>query len=195
MKILIASSNSGKIDEFKSILKDFEVIPQKHLNIEDVEETGTTFSENALLKANNGFLNSGLPSIGDDSGLIVPLLNGDPGLYSARYAGEHASDQDNRDKLSKELKKLNVQQTPASFICVIAVVNDQDLSKSLICEGRVDGSITVESSGHGGFGYDPMFIPQNFKQTFAEIDSALKHKISHRGQALAVLQENLSKII
>ena len=195
MKILIASSNSGKIDEFKSILKDFEVIPQKHLNIEDVEETGTTFSENALLKANNGFLNSGLPSIGDDSGLIVPLLNGDPGLYSARYAGEHATDQDNRDKLSQELKKLNVQQTPASFICVIAVVNDQDLSKSLIYEGRVDGSITVESSGHGGFGYDPMFIPQNFKQTFAEIDSALKHKISHRGQALAVLQENLSKII
>ena len=123
MKILIASSNSGKIDEFKSILKDFEVIPQKHLDIEDVEETGTTFSENALLKANNGFLNSGLPSIGDDSGLIVPLLNGDPGLYSARYAGEHATDQDNRDKLSQELKKLNVQQTPASFICVIAVVN------------------------------------------------------------------------
>ena len=90
---------------------------------------------------------------------------------------------------------MNVQQTPASFICVIAVVNDQDLSKSLICEGRIDGSITVESSGHGGFGYDPMFIPQNFEQTFAEIDSALKHKISHRGQALAVLQENLSKII
>ena len=195
MKILIASSNSGKIDEFKSILKDFDVIPQKHFNIEDVEETGKTFSENALLKASNGFLNSDLPSIGDDSGLIVPLLNGDPGLYSARYAGEHATEQDNRDKLSQELKKLNVQQAPASFICVIAVVNDQDLSKSLICEGRIDGNITVESSGKSGFGYDPMFIPQNFKQTFAEIDTALKHKISHRGQALKVLQENLSKII
>ena len=195
MKILIASSNLGKIDEFKSILKDFDVIPQKNLNITDVEETGRTFSENALLKASNGFLNSGLPSIGDDSGLVVPLLNGDPGLYSARYAGKYATDQDNRDKLTQKLKELNVQQAPASFICVIAVVYDQDLSKSLVCEGRVDGNITVEPRGHGGFGYDSMFIPQDFEQTFAEIDSGLKHKISHRGQALAVLQENLSRII
>jgi len=192
IKLIIASSNEGKIGEFQKILPDFECIPQSDFNVSDVDETGKNFKENAVLKAKNAFIKTNLPSIGDDSGLIVPEINGEPGLYSARYAGKNATDADNRKKLISELKKRKLESTYAYFFCCIVAVGINDKEDLIICDGRVDGEVKIFERGDKGFGYDPMFYPKGYNESFAELNSLIKNKISHRGIALRNLTIKLN---
>ena len=192
IKLIIASSNEGKIGEFQKILPDFECIPQSDFNVSDVDETGKNFKENAVLKAKNAFIKTNLPSIGDDSGLIVPEINGEPGLYSARYAGKNATDADNRKKLISELKKRKLESTYAYFFCCIVAVGINDKEDLIICDGKVDGEVKIFERGDKGFGYDPMFYPKGYNESFAELNSLIKNKISHRGIALRNLTIKLN---
>jgi len=192
IKLIIASSNEGKIGEFQKILPDFECIPQSDFNVSDVDETGKNFKENAVLKAKNAFIKTNLPSIGDDSGLIVPEINGEPGLYSARYAGKNATDADNRKKLISELKKRRLESTYAYFFCCIVAVGINDKEDLIICDGKVDGEVKIFERGDKGFGYDPMFYPKGYSESFAELSSLIKNKISHRGIALRNLTIKLN---
>ena len=192
IKLIIASSNEGKIGEFQKILPDFECIPQSDFNVSDVDETGKNFKENAILKAKNAFIKTNLPSIGDDSGLIVPEINGEPGLYSARYAGKNATDVDNRKKLISELKKRKLESTYAYFFCCIVAVGINDKEGLIICDGKVDGEVKIFERGDKGFGYDPMFYPKGYNESFAELNSLIKNKISHRGIALRNLTIKLN---
>ena len=192
IKLIIASSNEGKIGEFQKILPDFECIPQSDFNVSDVDETGKNFKENAVLKAKNAFIKTNLPSIGDDSGLIVPEINGEPGLYSARYAGKNATDVDNRKKLISELKKRKLESTYAYFFCCIVAVGINDKEGLIICDGKVDGEVKIFERGDKGFGYDPMFYPKGYNESFAELNSLIKNKISHRGIALRNLTIKLN---
>ena len=192
IKLIIASSNEGKIGEFQKILPDFECIPQSDFNVSDVDETGKNFKENAVLKAKNAFIKTNLPSIGDDSGLIVPEINGEPGLYSARYAGKNATDADNRKKLISELKKRKLESTYAYFFCCIVAVGINDKEGLIICDGKVDGEVKIFERGDKGFGYDPMFYPKGYSESFAELSSLIKNKISHRGIALRNLTIKLN---
>ena len=192
IKLIIASSNKGKIGEFQKILPDFECIPQSYFNVSDVDETGKNFKENAILKAKNAFIKTNLPSIGDDSGLIVPEINGEPGLYSARYAGKNATDADNRKKLISELKKRKLESTYAYFFCCIVAVGINDKEDLIICDGKVDGEVKIFERGDKGFGYDPMFYPKGYNESFAELNSLIKNKISHRGIALRNLTIKLN---
>lgn len=192
IKLIIASSNEGKIGEFQKILPDFECIPQSDFNVSDVDETGKNFKENAVLKAKNAFIKTNLPSIGDDSGLIVPEINGEPGLYSARYAGKNATDADNRKKLISELKKRKLESTYAYFFCCIVAVGINDKEDLIICDGKVDGEVKIFERGDKGFGYDPMFYPKGYSESFAELSSLIKNKISHRGIALRNLTIKLN---
>ena len=192
IKLIIASSNEGKIGEFQKILPNFECIPQSDFNVSDVDETGKNFKENAVLKAKNAFIKTNLPSIGDDSGLIVPEINGEPGLYSARYAGKNATDADNRKKLISELKKRKLESTYAYFFCCIVAVGINDKEDLIICDGKVDGEVKIFERGDKGFGYDPMFYPKGYSESFAELSSLIKNKISHRGIALRNLTIKLN---
>ena len=192
-KLIVASSNKGKISEFQKILPDFECIPQSAFNICDVEETGKDFEENAILKAKNAFLETNLPCIGDDSGLIVPAINNEPGLYSARYAGVDATDSDNRNKLICKLKDGKLESAYAYFFCCIVAVGISGENEIIVCDGKVEGAIRTIERGEKGFGYDPMFYPKGYSESFAELNSLEKNKISHRGQALKKLMDKLNK--
>jgi XTP/dITP diphosphohydrolase len=182
-KIVVASHNQGKIDEIKTLLKPFniEVISSAELNIGDIEETGTTFSENAKIKAETTSLMCGLPCLADDSGLCVDALNGRPGVYSARYAP-------NRDfklgmqKLLEEIEQTKSSNRKAHFSCCIAFAVPNQ--KTSVFEGRVDGTIADKPQGTNGFGYDPIFIPEGYEQTFAELGNDIKNTMSHRHRAL-----------
>ena len=192
-KLIIASSNKGKISEFQKILPDFECIPQSAFNICDVEETGKDFEENAILKAKNAFLETNIPCIGDDSGLIVPAINNEPGLYSARYAGVNATDSDNRNKLISKLKDGKLESTYAYFFCCIIAVGIKSQNEIIVCTGKVEGEVKTIERGKKGFGYDPMFYPKGYSESFAELNSLEKNKISHRGVALKKLMKKLNK--
>ena len=189
MKIVIASGNKGKIKEIKKILKDFEVIPYTDL-IEpfEIEENGKTFKENAIIKAKA--ISEKLPNyfvLADDSGISVPALNYEPGIFSARYAGEKASDKDNLNKLINELKKRNIKKTPAFYTAAISISTPYGIFTT---HGFMHGDVIDEARGDKGFGYDPMFIPKGFNKTLGELDEDIKNKISHRTKAL-----NLAKLI
>ena len=192
-KLIIASSNKGKISEFQEILPNFECIPQSVLNITDVEETGKDFEENAILKAKNAFMETNIPSIGDDSGLIVPAINNEPGLYSARYAGLNATDSDNRKKLISRLKERKLESTYAYFFCCIVIIGIKDKNEVIVCSGKVEGMIKTFERGKKGFGYDSMFYPEGYSDSFAELNSLEKNEISHRGVALKKLINKLNK--
>ena len=191
-KLIIASSNKGKIIEFQKILPNFECIPQSLFNISDIEETGKNFEENAILKAKNAFSNTNISSIGDDSGLIVPEINNEPGLYSARYSGVNATDSDNRNKLISKLKDKKLESTYAYFFCCIVAVGVKDQNKIIVCSGKVEGEVRTIERGEKGFGYDSMFYPEGYSESFAELNSLEKNKISHRGLALKKLMEKLN---
>ena len=183
-KIVFASSNINKIKEAQSILKD---LPYQFVgldsfpNIPPIEETGTTLLENSLIKARTVYNLTGLPSIGDDTGLEVKYLNSAPGVWSGRYAGEKATDNDNLNKLLKNLEGVPNTERKAQFRTVISFVTN---SKEQWVEGIVKGIITDKPSGSGGFGYDPIFYLPKFKKTLAELSMDEKNKISHRGLAL-----------
>ena len=192
-RIVLASSNPGKLKEFGALLADsgMEVVPQTSLGISDADETGLTFIENALLKARHAAQASGLPALADDSGLCVDHLHGAPGLYSARYSGGHGDAAANNAKLLRELDGVPNEQRGAFFICVLVLLRQPDDPAPLIAEARWHGRILTEGRGTGGFGYNPVFLPAGYGESVAEMDDALKNRLSHRGQALAMLRERL----
>ncbi|MEI7035678.1 RdgB/HAM1 family non-canonical purine NTP pyrophosphatase [Fulvimonas yonginensis] len=192
-RLVLASANQGKLAEFDALLagSGFEVVTQGSLGVVDIEETGTTFVENALLKARHAARITRLPALADDSGLCVEQLDGAPGLYSARYAGGHGNAAANRAKLLRALDGVPTEKRGAFFICVLVLLHHADDPAPLIAEGRWHGRILEAERGDGGFGYDPLFLPDGQTLSAAELAPALKNRLSHRGQALARLQEQL----
>ena len=193
MKLVLASSNPGKLEELRGLLADtgIELVAQSDLGVEDADETGTTFVENALIKARHASLQTGLPALADDSGICVDALNGAPGLYSARYAGEHGNADRNIDKLLDALKDVAGDQRGAHFYCVLVLLRHAHDPQPLIVEGEWRGRILPERRGSGGHGYDPVFFDPSRGQTAAEMPLDEKNRISHRGKALAGLKQRL----
>ncbi|NDD75462.1 MAG: RdgB/HAM1 family non-canonical purine NTP pyrophosphatase [Gammaproteobacteria bacterium] len=189
MRVVLATGNAGKLREFADLLAPagFEFVSQATFGIEPPEETGTTFVANALLKARNAARLTGLPAMADDSGLEVDALQGAPGVRSARYAGDHASDADNIAKLLQALVDAPDVARGARFRCVIALVTSADDPKPLIGSGEWRGRILHAPRGHAGFGYDPIFEDSVSGRSAAELSAAEKHARSHRGAALAAL--------
>jgi len=193
--IVLATGNKGKVKELAHLLQghNINVVPQSDFNVPDVAETGTTFVENAIIKARHAAKVTGLPAIADDSGLEVDALNGEPGVYSARYAGEDASDDDNMNKLLAELTKQPDHETSARFHCVLVYMRFENDPTPLICHGVWQGSICMEKQGKQGFGYDPIFWQEDLQLTSAQLPRDIKNRLSHRGQALAQLVEKLAQ--
>ncbi|NUO71497.1 MAG: RdgB/HAM1 family non-canonical purine NTP pyrophosphatase [Frateuria sp.] len=192
-RLVLASGNRGKLAEFDALLASsgFEVVTQGSLGVVDVEETGTTFVENALLKARHAARITRLPALADDSGLCVEQLDGAPGLYSARYAGTHGDAAANRAKLLRALEGVPTEKRGAFFICVLVLLRHADDPAPLVAEGRWHGRVLEAECGDGGFGYDPVFLPDGQALSAAQLDPSLKNRLSHRGQALARLHEQL----
>ncbi len=186
-QIVLASGNPGKIKEFQAILAGHPVVPQSQFNIEEAEETGSTFIENAIIKARNAAFQAKSAAIADDSGLTVDALNGAPGIFSARYAGLGASDQDNLLKLLQDMKGVPEQQRTARFICVIVFMEHADDPTPVIAQGVWKGRILDKPCGENGFGYDPVFWVPEYQCASAQLDPKVKNTISHRGQALKTL--------
>ncbi|WP_435927824.1 XTP/dITP diphosphatase [Dryocola sp. BD613] len=190
-KVVLATGNAGKVRELADLLRDFglDVVAQTELGVESAEETGLTFIENAILKARHAAQVTGLPAIADDSGLAVDMLDGAPGIYSARYAGEDATDQQNLEKLLATLKDVPDDQRQAQFHCVLVYMRHAADPTPLVFHGSWAGEITREAAGAGGFGYDPIFFVPGEGKTAAELTRDEKRAISHRGQALKLLLE------
>jgi XTP/dITP diphosphohydrolase len=185
VKIILATSNKGKVKEFQAWIHEYDVHPfSDMMEPFEIEENGATFKENALIKARAVFEKLDDKSaivLSDDSGISVPFLEGEPGIYSARYAGVGASSQANLDKLIQTLKDKQVQRTPAFYTAAIALVCDRG---EFCVHGWMHGEAISEARGHNGFGYDPMFIPEGFTHTLGELDENVKKKLSHRARAL-----------
>ena len=192
MTFVLASNNSGKLREFAPLFESMglEVVAQRDFAVPDAEETGLSFIENAILKARHAAHATGRPAIADDSGLVVPALGGAPGIYSARYSG--GGDTDNNAKLLSEMSHLRGEDRAAFYVAVIAVVMSESDPLPIIAEGRWYGEISFERSGTGGFGYDPLFIPESSSCTAAEMSAAEKQTLSHRAKALKALAPKLS---
>ena len=191
-KVVLATGNPGKVREIQRILGDLgvEVVPQSEFGVSDADETGTSFVENALIKARHASLMTGLPAIADDSGLVVDALDGRPGVYSARYSGVDATDESNIDKLLGELQGVPADQRTAAFHCCAVFVSADDAT-SLVAEGRWAGRILEQRRGTGGFGYDPVFFDPDCGRSAAELGPELKNALSHRGKALTALADML----
>ncbi|MFJ5453148.1 RdgB/HAM1 family non-canonical purine NTP pyrophosphatase [Pectobacterium jejuense] len=192
-KVVLATGNPGKVRELASLLADFglDIVAQTELGVDSAEETGLTFIENAILKARHATQITGLPAIADDSGLAVDALSGAPGIYSARYAGVDASDQQNLDKLLLTLKDVPDEQRRASFHCVLVYLRHAEDPTPIVCHGSWQGVLTHEAAGSGGFGYDPIFFVPELGKTAAELTREEKNAQSHRGQALRLLLDAL----
>lgn len=190
-RIVLASGNPGKLAELRAMLEGtgIELIPQTELGLGDAEETGGTFVENAILKARHAARMSGLPALADDSGLCVDVLDGAPGLYSARYAGVHGDNAGNNAKLLRELAGLQDERRGAHFVCVLALLQSAGDPDPMIAHGRWYGRVLPAPRGAHGFGYDPVFLPHDGGgASAAELDAELKNRISHRGRALRALR-------
>ncbi len=185
MKLILATSNKGKVREIKALCEDFEVIPYSELIDEfEIIEDGSSFKENALIKARTVFkaLNKDdIVVIADDSGISVDILDGKPGIYSARHAGKNANDKDNLNKLIQDIKDKNVISSPAHYTAAIAIVTK---NSEYVVHGWMYGTAISEAIGDGGFGYDPMFIPLGHDKTLGQLDDEVKKKLSHRSKAL-----------
>ncbi|MEA1982235.1 MAG: RdgB/HAM1 family non-canonical purine NTP pyrophosphatase [Campylobacterota bacterium] len=187
MKLVLATSNKGKVREIKALCSEYEVIPYSEL-IEGFEiiEDGETFKENALIKARAVFekLNDdSVIVIADDSGISVDALNGGPGIYSARYAGENANDKENLKRLMDDIKRTGVDSSPAFYTAAIAIVTK---TSERTVHGWMHGTALTQAQGDGGFGYDPMFIPDGYNKSLGELDDEIKKRLSHRSQALGL---------
>jgi XTP/dITP diphosphohydrolase len=195
-QVVLASANAGKQREFAALLAGhgIELSLQSAYDIASIAETGSTFEANALLKARHAAQASGLPALADDSGLEVDALAGRPGVYSARYAGESASEQDNNAKLLGELLGVPAAARTARYRCVLALVRGPADAAPLIASGCWAGAIATAPAGAGGFGYDPLFIPQGMACSAAQLPAELKNRLSHRGQALAQLLAQLDQV-
>lgn len=185
-KIVLASNNKGKVRELSEMLSalDMEVLPQATFDIEDADETGLTFVENAIIKARHASKIAGLPAIADDSGLEVDALNGAPGIYSARYSGDGATDEKNLLKLLDALKDVPEEMRTARFQCLLVYMRHAEDPTPLICQGTWEGVITTEPMGDNGFGYDPVFYVPTHQCSSAQLSAEEKNALSHRGQAL-----------
>ncbi len=194
MQVVLASSNAGKVREFMQLLAGvgMDVRPQSEFNVPDADETGLTFVENAILKARNAAELTGLPAIADDSGIEVDSLQGQPGIYSARYAGVGAGAAACNQKLLYELKGVPEARRTARFRCCIVMMLHANDPSPIIAEGTWEGRILEQPSGHEGFGYDPLFFVPTHNMAAAQMDPQEKNRISHRGQALQRLLERLS---
>ena len=193
MQIVFASFNQGKLDEFKRILSSsgIDIILQKDLNVPEVMETGFTFVENAILKARNACKYSKLSAIGDDSGLEVDVLNGAPGIYTSRYAGEEATQGTNISKLLTDLKEVPFAKRTAKFRCVLVFLRHEKDPSPIISQGCWEGVILNEPIGKEGFGYDPVFFVPEFNCSAAQLSSKRKDQLSHRGKAMRDLLDKL----
>jgi len=194
--VVLASNNPGKIKEFAEILGNIHlsIIPQSDLDVPEIEETGLSFVENAILKARTASLHSGLPALGDDSGLEVDILNGAPGVHSARYAGggaTKATAEANRKKLLSDLIATSEEERTARFQCVLVLLKHAHDPSPLICHGTWEGRILFEPRGENGFGYDPIFYVSAYDCSAAELPTEVKNKISHRAMAVAKLIQGL----
>lgn len=189
-RIVVASNNRGKLREIAALLGDsFELVAQAELDVPEADETGLTFVENAILKARNAAHHTGLPAIGEDSGLEVDALAGAPGIYSARFSGAGASDQSNNEKLLQQLDGVN--RRGARYRTVAVYLRHAADPAPLICAGTWEGSITEQPTGDGGFGYDPLFVPVGADHTAAQMSAAEKNRVSHRARALDQLAKAL----
>ena len=192
-ELVLASNNKGKLAEFESLFAnlnlDTKIIAQAQLGLEDAIEDGLSFIENAIIKARHAARHSGKAAIADDSGLVVPILGGAPGIYSARYAGQHGNDDANNSKLLESLLPFRAENTviPAMFVCVLALVRDADDPLPIVVEGLWHGEILTEIRGAQGFGYDPLFWVPELNCSSAELPKSEKNRISHRGQAMQKL--------
>jgi len=190
---VLASNNAGKLSEFSELFDNMglTVVPQRDYDVTDADETGLSFIENALIKARHASDSTGLPAIADDSGLVVPALGGAPGIYSARYSG--SGDTANNTKLLDEMKRFKGDDRRAFYVAVIAVVKSASDPMPTIAEGRWHGSIGLLPKGEGGFGYDPLFIPEGASITAAEMAREDKQRVSHRAKALKALEPLLKQ--
>ncbi len=193
MKLVLASGNAGKLVELQAMLAalPLTIVPQRELGVDEVPETGTTFVENALIKARHATATTGLPALADDSGLIVDALGGAPGLYSARYAGTPTDDAANNAKLLDALRDVPEDARTARFYAVIVLLRHADDPQPLIAEGVWEGRILTAPRGTQGFGYNPVFLDPLHGRTAAEMDPAQKNRISHRAKALTALTQRL----
>jgi XTP/dITP diphosphohydrolase len=194
-QIVLASGNPGKLREINQLLADigFQAHPQSEYQVEDAEETGLTFVENAIIKARKAATHTGLPAIADDSGIEVDALNGAPGIFSARFAGPGASDRDNLEKLLEELRDVPDSGRSARFQCLMVYLRHPDDPTPIICQGTWEGSILTEPHGENGFGYDPVFHVPTHGCSSAELAAEVKNSLSHRGQALRQLLATLQQ--
>lgn len=193
-KIVLATGNKGKVKEFSELFANYQIAiaPQSEFDVPDVPETGTTFVENAIIKARHAAALTGLPAIADDSGLVVDALNGEPGIYSARYAGEHGNDGANSAKVLAALEGNPIRS--AKFLCALVFMRNAQDPTPIICQGEWYGSIAQAPYGEGGFGYDPIFYVPNQKATAAELGKEIKNTISHRGKALKLLMQSMQNL-
>lgn len=194
-RVVLASANLGKQREFAALLgpRGIELVLQSALGIESVAETGASFQANALLKARHAAARSGLPALADDSGLEVDALDGRPGLYSARYAGQTASDQQNNERLLAELALVPQSARTARYRCVLALLRHEADAAPLLASGVWEGTVAFEPRGAQGFGYDPLFIPQGLAQRAAELPADVKNRLSHRGRAALELLRQIDR--
>lgn len=190
--IVLASGNIGKIREIQAILQNDKILPQSQFNVVEPEETGSTFVENAIIKARNAARYCNLPSIADDSGLVVDALGGAPGVFSARYAGIGASDQDNLDKLLIDMQDIPVEQRSARFICLMVYLRHANDPTPIIAQGVWEGRILTQAVGNNGFGYDPVFWLSDYQCSSAQLAPEVKNSLSHRGEALRLLSQQLT---
>lgn len=192
-KIIIATKNKGKVKEFKTFFAPHEIEVVSLLDLDeevpDIEETGESFVENAALKAEEISSRFQQPVLADDSGLIIDGLEGRPGIYSARYAGEPTNDQANIDKVLKEMKEIPIEDRSARFVCVLAIARPGE--ETIFVTGYCEGQIKTEQDGENGFGYDPIFVPEGYTETMAELEPAEKNQISHRKQAMKQLENRI----
>lgn len=185
--IVLASGNLGKIREIQAILQNDKILPQSQFNVDEPAETGSTFVENAIIKARNAAAYCDLPAIADDSGLVVDALNGAPGVISARYAGEGASDQANLEKVLWAMQNIPPEHRTARFICVMVYMRHANDPTPIIAQGTWEGRILNQAVGENGFGYDPIFWVDSHQCSSAQLPPELKNSLSHRGQALQIL--------
>lgn len=192
-KIVLASSNQGKLREIQQVLAhlDMQLVPQSEFDVSDADETGLSFVENAIIKARHAARTSGLPALADDSGLEVDALQGKPGIYSARFAGEKATDGDNIQKLLSELEGVDSPQRSARFRCVLVYMRHAGDPSPIIAEGSWEGFILDEQRGQNGFGYDPVFYIPEHQRAAAELEPEVKNQHSHRARALVQLVERM----